>query len=146
MADKNYRRAPMTIFDLFNRSIDDLNLNRGSEWNEYGEQGDHFRVDVQEFAECYVLKADLPGCTKESIGLDFDHDTLSIAAPHHLPAEQPAAGQYVLQERQQGVYRRSFAFRFIDVSRIDASFDNGVLTVMLPKLQQSSSRPGIHIK
>lgn len=145
MADKNYRRTPMTIFDLFNRSIDDLNL-RGTDWNEYGEQGDRFKVDIQEFAECYVLKADLPGCSKESIGLDFDSDTLSIAAPHHLQAAGQVAGQYLLQERQEGVYRRSFTFRFVDASRIDASFDNGVLTVMLPKIQQSVSRPGIQIK
>lgn len=149
MDRRDQRHSPVTILDLFSRPLVEFTDGADNIWQGTSSQErfDKIKLDVQEFAECYVVKADLPGARKEDIILDFAENVLSIKAPHHQEAEtNPAAdGTFIVKERVSGVYGRRLGFDDIDASGIDASFDNGVLTVMLPKIQRRAARSSIQI-
>ena len=101
-------------------------------WGE--QQVNPFRTDISETADGYKLEADLPGFHKEDIHLDIDDDILSIRAEHKdSKDEKDDKGDYIRRERYFGAYTRSFNVSEIDVEGIKAAYDNGVLTLTMPK-------------
>lgn len=96
--------------------------------------GDMFRTDIQEKNNAYVLEADLPGMKKEDITVDIDGDCLTITAQRHSEAEEKdEKHNYVRRERSYGSYTRSFDVSGVKTEDISASYENGVLTLTLPK-------------
>ena len=95
---------------------------------------DPFRTDISETADGYKLEADLPGFQKEDIHIDIDDDILSIRAEHKdSKDEKDDKGDYIRRERYYGSYSRSFNVSEIDVEGIKAAYENGVLTLTMPK-------------
>jgi HSP20 family protein len=93
-----------------------------------------FKTDITDEGDRYELKADLPGFRKEDIHLDVDGDTLSIRAERHSEHEEKdKRGKYVRCERSYGSYARSFDVSGIKVDGISAKYDDGVLTLKMPK-------------
>ena len=114
------------------------------EKNFWGDQQvNPFRTDISETADGYKLEADLPGFQKEDIHIDIDDDILSIRAEHKdSKDEKDDKGRYIRQERWSGsccrertscAYSRSFNVSEIDVEGIKAAYENGVLTLTMPK-------------
>ena len=64
-----------TIFDIFNRPLSDFDFSGN---NQAPERESGFAVDVRDLGNCYVLEADLPGCTKADINLQFEDGVLTI--------------------------------------------------------------------
>lgn len=91
-----------------------------------------FRTDIIDEKERYVLKADLPGYQKEEIEVDVTNGVLTITAKHAQEQESQQA-EYVCRERRTGTFIRSFNIEGIDQEGVSASFENGVLTLSLPK-------------
>ena len=95
-----------------------------------------FKTDVLDEGDHYELEADLPGFQKEDIKLELKGDNLVISAERHSNAEEKNKdGKVVRMERSYGSYQRSFNVSQINTDHIRASYDNGVLKLMLPKLQ-----------
>ena len=105
------------------------------EKNFWGDQQvNPFRTDISETADGYKLEADLPGFRKEDIHIDIDDDILSIHAEHKdSKGEKDDKGDYIRRERYYGSYSRSFNVSEIDVEGIKAAYENGVLTLTMPK-------------
>ena len=93
----------------------------------------HFRVDVKEEDGKYVLEAELPGFSKEEIKVDLYDDTLTISAEHKEESEKKEKN-YVRRERKFGSFSRSFNVSGIAVDQISASYQDGILTLDLPKM------------
>ncbi len=101
--------------------------------------GDMFRTDIQEKGNAYVLEADLPGMKKEDISVDIDGDCLTISAKRHSEMEEKDENRsYVRRERSYGSYTRSFDISGIKAESISASYENGVLTLTLPKKDEQA--------
>ena len=97
-----------------------------------------FRTDVEDTGDAFKLEAELPGFDKEDIQLDLDNDTLTITAEHSSDKkEEDKKRNFVKRERYFGSFTRSFDVTGIDVDRIDAAYNNGVLTLTLPKKQEN---------
>ena len=97
-----------------------------------------FRTDVEDTGDAFKLEAELPGFDKEDIQLDLDNDTLTISAEHSSDKkEEDKKRNFVKRERYYGSYTRSFDVTGIDVDRIEAEYNNGVLTLNLPKKQEN---------
>ena len=97
-----------------------------------------FRTDVEDTGDAFKLEAELPGFDKEDIQLDLDNDTLTISAEHSSDKkEEDKKKNYVKRERYYGSYTRSFDVTGIDVDRIEAEYNNSVLTLNLPKKQEN---------
>lgn len=91
-----------------------------------------FRVDLKETDSSYAIEADLPGIKKEDINIDYSNNYLTISAKKDDFIEDKNE-KYVRRERHVGEFRRSFYVDNIDENNIDASFNEGVLKVTLPK-------------
>lgn len=91
-----------------------------------------FRTDVTDTGDAYRLDAELPGFKKEDIKLDVENDCLTISAERKLDNEDKKPN-FVKRERFYGSYQRSFDVSGINVDGIEAAYENGVLTLTMPK-------------
>lgn len=100
-----------------------------------------FRTDVTDEGDHYLLEADLPGFDKKDINLDIQGDTLTIHAERHSKVEEKDKKEKVVRvERSYGSYSRSFDITGINADKIKAKYDNGVLRLTLPKVEQAKGR------
>ena len=112
----------------------DMMFNRGFE--NMDSRLTAFKTDVTDEGDAYKLEADLPGFQKEDIHLNVEDDILTVSAERHSEVEEESKkGKYVRVERSYGSYQRSFSLSDVDVDGISAAYENGVLTVNLPKKQ-----------
>ncbi len=98
-----------------------------------------FRVDVQEKGDSYLLTAELPGVSMDRINLSLNEDVLSISADFDSRQEQEK-GSYYYSERRSGHVERSFNVEGINQDAITADYDNGILSVTLPKSQPEAQK------
>ena len=96
------------------------------------DEGDWFMpaVDVYESDEAFVVVADMPGVSEESLELALQDDELILTGRVKRP---PAEETAVKQEFEIGDFHRHFDVRGIDPEKVNASIKDGVLMVNLPK-------------
>ena len=93
-----------------------------------------FSTDITDEGDSYKLTADLPGFEKGDINIDINDNTLTLSAERHSEFEkEDKKGKYIRVERSYGSYSRSFDLTGIKEEEIEAKYDNGVLTLTLPK-------------
>ena len=91
-----------------------------------------FRTDVVDTGDAYKLDAELPGFKKEDIKIDVENDVLTISAERKLDNDE-SKPNFVKRERFYGSYSRSFDVSGIEVDQIEAAYNDGVLTLTMPK-------------
>lgn len=96
-------------------------------------------VDLYRDGEQYVLHADLPGVDPGSIDVDVDGGQLSIRAQRTPDTREGA--RWLARERSTGSFLRQFTLGDgVDVDRISASYENGVLSVLIPVSERARPR------
>jgi len=95
-------------------------------------------VDIFETTEKdVVVKADLPEMKREDIKVTFENNVLTIEGERRFGTEV-AQDKYHRVERGYGAFRRSFSLPTnVDATRVTAGFQDGVLTVTLPRREES---------
>ena len=117
---------------------------------------DTFKVDVKDTGAAYEFTADLPGVSKENIGVDYNNGYLTIKTTVDKTPEakdeaakdtkdEKSADKYLRRERYFGSMQRSFYIDDVDEKNIKASYKDGVLTVMLPKATKQPTSTAIKI-
>ncbi|HJV80487.1 Hsp20/alpha crystallin family protein [Noviherbaspirillum sp.] len=92
------------------------------------------RMDVAETEQAYQIKADIPGVKKEDIKVAIDGNVVSIRAETKEEKEEKMEGNMVRKERHYGEQYRSFTLpQDVDESKVEARYQDGVLSLMLPK-------------
>jgi len=99
------------------------------------------RIDVSESDGAYTVLAEVPGVGKEDIHVSIDGSVVTLRA-EVKQQDRASSGEKVLRtERYYGAVSRSFQLpQDIDQSAAKAKYDNGVLTLTLPKKQASGSQ------
>ena len=120
-----YRR--MAAFDPF-REFEEMSR---SLWND--NRVSAFRTDITEKDGNYVLAAELPGFKKEDISIDLEKDRLTISAERRSEENEEENGSFIRRERYYGSYSRSFDVSGIDTDAISAAYNDGVLTLTMPR-------------
>ena len=93
-----------------------------------------FRTDLKDTGDSYVLEADLPGFDKKDIEIEMNGDTLTISAERHSEhEEEDKKKNYIRCERSYGSYQRAFDISGVEADKIGAKYENGVLTLTMPK-------------
>jgi HSP20 family protein len=88
-------------------------------------------VDVFESDEAYTLVASVPGFSEDQVEITFEDGILSIKAK---AAQHKAPGRWLRQERPLGSFvRRLEVPQQVETGKITANFENGELTVTIPK-------------
>jgi HSP20 family protein len=97
-------------------------------------------VDVVEEADAYVFHVDLPGVPKENVDITFEDNILTVAGSRER-REDSSNGQYRRIERRYGRFTRSFALPSqVDTNKVEASFQDGVLGIRVPKAETAKAR------
>lgn len=92
-------------------------------------------VSTREGEFAYHIEVDLPGIKKEDIHIDLKENQIIISGERSFKEERQEKDYYKV-ESSYGKFQRSFALpENVDVENIEASSENGVLEVVLPKLK-----------
>ena len=114
---------------------------RGVIGSEEGQQATGIRLDVTESDSAYTVKAELPGVDRKDIDVKIDGNQVSIAAKIERNTELKEGERVVRRERYSGTMSRSFSLATdIDDAAAGAQYQDGVLTLTLPKKAQASSK------
>ncbi len=107
-----------------------------------GARAESWRIplDVVRDEDSVIVEASLPGVKPEDISVTIDDDVLRISG-HTGQDDERASGTYVLSERRTGSFARSIRLPdSIDSEKAHTSYDAGVLTVTLPKLEAKKAK------
>ena len=95
-------------------------------------------LDVYTTPEEIVIMASLPGLTPDEVEITLDGDRLTIRGELRRPLENV---DYLFQERVYGPFSRSLTLNVpVSTDQAEAVFENGVLTLTLPKAEESKPR------
>jgi len=98
------------------------------------------RVDIEERADKFVMAVELPGVSKEDVKITLESNILTIKGEKRQQQVQKGRNYHRL-ERSYGSFQRSFTLpTTIRNDRIDASFQDGVLSIALPKSEEAKPR------
>lgn len=94
-----------------------------------------FKADIVDKGDKYLLQAELPGFKKEDIYIDLDGNYLTIQASH-AEENKSNSDKVVRRERQYSAFSRSFNISGIQADGITAEYNNGILELQLPKMEE----------
>lgn len=94
-------------------------------------------VDVEDRGDEFVVTADVPGFQKDDITVKVEDETLFVTAQHDREVETD--GEFIRQERSRREVSRSLRLpETVQEDATTATYENGVLTVTLPKRSSGS--------
>ena len=125
------------------RLVDDL-LNDARPWlaneGEVAGPGFSLALDVEENAEAYIVRANLPGINQDNIAVNIHDDTLTISA-ETAAENRDENSKMLIRERRFGKFSRSLRFpTIVNGDAVEARFENGVLNITLPKADHVKPR------
>ncbi|MCK6426012.1 MAG: Hsp20/alpha crystallin family protein [Burkholderiaceae bacterium] len=106
---------------------------------------DEMRVDVTETEQAYTVRAELPGARREDIAVKIEGNRVSIDAEIKEEKKEETQGKndgerVLVRELYRGSMSRAFTLPHdIDDQQAGAKFENGILTLTMPK--RAGSRP-----
>jgi HSP20 family protein len=121
-------------FDEFERMLERMNRQLGEfEGGVNVRTGSSASVDVADRGEEFRVTVDLPGYETDDVDLTLTNDTLRIEAQREEATEEDDE-QYIRKERRRQSISRSVSLpEPVDEEAVSATYNNGVLTVTLPK-------------
>lgn len=103
-------------------------------------------VNTREGENAYHIDVDLPGVKKEDISVDVDKNVLTVSGERKTKKEVKEEDYYKI-ETSFGKFSRSFTIpENVDVENIEARSEDGVLEVIIPKLEDKKTKKTITIK
>ncbi len=104
------------------------------------------RTDYVDEGDTYALEIEVPGVDKKNIKLSVDDGYLTLKATFEKKAEDDSR-KIIRHEKTYGSFTRNYYVgENIENSDIDASMDNGILTVRFPKKKEKEEQSAIEIK
>ena len=138
---RSNRRIPART-DRFSRTFDRAFTNPF--WTAFGELNGERSLqpatDIVESADSVTISTELPGVSKDDVSISLEDGVLAIRGEkkHESKEETDEVRRY---ERTYGIFQRSFVVSdSIDSDAIDATFENGVLTLTLPKAEKAKPK------
>lgn len=137
------------IQDMMNRMFRD-SLSRAPLGSLAARQNAFFEpdLDVQQTADAYIYRLDLPGVEKDKINVKIQNGMLSISGERKTESEQTEQeGGFYRMESSFGSFMRSFPIPAdADANGLTAESKNGVLTIRLPKLKTPAPAKNIQVQ
>jgi len=126
--------ARLSVYDPFAEVFPELFRGLMAPARTPESQALEIRVDVKESQSDYTVHAEMPGVAKDDIHVEVEGNRVSITGEVKRESEQKEGERVLRSERYFGSVARSFVLaNDIDESKAQAKFDNGVLTLTLPK-------------
>jgi HSP20 family protein len=97
-------------------------------------------VDIQETADAFLFHAELPGMTKEDLHITLENSVLRLSGERKFEKDAKKEN-YHRVERTYGTFTRTFTLPTpVDPDKVQATFENGILTIAVPKAEQAKPR------
>jgi len=97
-------------------------------------------IDVVQKKDDIVVKASMPGVKPEGIDVAVEDNVLTLRAERKSEIEGEEAN-YLIQERPTGSFYRALRLPdTVDANKIQCNYDNGVLTITLPKAEEKKKK------
>jgi HSP20 family protein len=101
----------------------------------------HPDIDISETDENFIVKGEIPGIEPENLDVSLSGQVLTIKGEKKEEKEDKQEGIHT-KERRFGSFSRSFSIPCeIQEGKIEAHFENGVLTLTLPKAEVAKKKP-----
>jgi HSP20 family protein len=132
-------RNPWNAFEAFNRAFAPLfngEATTAAE-NENVTRAWAPRVDILENESAYQVTAELPGVKKEDVEITVENNLLTLKGERKFEKDVNKE-QYHRIERAYGTFARSFTLpNRVSQDQVQAKFDNGLLTITIPKAAEA---------
>ena len=130
----------LSMRDDFNRLIDGFFRGEPSDTTAPFTSAWIPAVDIAEHENDFVVRMELPGVAKEDVNITILEDILTVKGEKKQDRESKGSN-YHRVERSYGSFQRSFTLpTAVKADRIDATFANGVLSITLPKAEESKPK------
>ena len=107
----------------------------------------NMKCDIYEKEGNYHIEMDLPGFKKEDISVEAKDGYLTIKAEKKSEVnEEDESKNYIRRERSFGSFERTFTLGDLDQEKIDASFADGTLSIVVPKKEEAENKTVVEIK
>ncbi len=127
----------MTLRQAMDRIFEDSIIHPARFWAE-GSGRVSLPLDIYETRDAIVVRASLPGVNPDDVDIAMEGNTLTIRGETKAPSEE---GRSLLQERHYGPFARSIELgTAAQPDKAEASFKNGVLTLIIPKAEEAKPR------
>ena len=104
------------------------------------------KINMRETENEYIIEVELPGVHKENVDIQMDANLLTISGERTIK-EDVNEEEYRKVESSYGKFSRAFTLpKRIDTSKIEASFELGILEIMVPKKELVDTSTKIEIK
>jgi HSP20 family protein len=98
-------------------------------------------LDVRETEDHVRVSAELPGLSKDDVEISIEGNNMLVLSGEKKAEDEKQEGGYYRSERYYGSFsRRVLLPSDVDFDKADATFKNGVLTVMLPKTEEAKRK------
>ena len=115
-------------------------FSRTQEGDEYPEVDWSPHLDIAENDSNFIINVELPGLKQDDITITIQNDVLALKGEKTVEKDSKNHN-YHLCERSYGNFVRSFRLpNHINSEKIDASFKDGILTLILPKLEETKPK------
>ena len=117
------------MFDWSNRNFSNTNTTIPS-------------VNIKENADAFVVEVAAPGFEKGDFKIELNLNTLSISSEKKVENETREGEVFTKREFSYQSFNRSFTLpQIADGDRIEANYQNGILTVLIPKREEAKPKP-----
>ena len=117
------------MFDWSNRNFSNTNTTIPS-------------VNIKENADAFVVEVAAPGFEKGDFKIELNLNTLSISSEKKVENETKEGEVFTKREFSYQSFSRSFTLpQIADGDRIEANYQNGILTVLIPKREEAKPKP-----
>ena len=106
----------------------------------------NMKCDIYEKDGVYHLEMDIPGFDKSEIKIEARNDYLTVVAEKSGDIKNKDDKNYIHRERTYGKYQRTFYLQDLDYDNINVNFNNGVLSIEIPKKNEDEGKRFIEIK
>ena len=102
------------------------------------------KVDIIDNKDNYLITAEVAGVKKENINVNVSNDTLTIKVNEKKEKEENA--NYTVKERYSKHFERSFYLEGMDEANVKAKYEDGILTIVVKKLEKNTNKTVIEIE
>ena len=97
-------------------------------------------LDISERKDAYLVTVELPGLKSEDLDITMEDGLLTIKGERQFTSES-SEQQFHRVERRYGAFRRSITLPAqVQADHIEATFDNGVLQIVVPKAEEAKPK------
>ncbi len=136
-------QLPMLFDDFFNRDLFNWENSNFSDTNTTIPA-----VNIKETPEHYEVEVAAPGMTKNDFKVELDGNTLTISSEKSNQKQNSESERFFRKEFSYQFFQRTLQLQknVVDVDKIEAKYENGLLHLLIPKKEEAKQKPARQIE